>query len=327
MKYDFITVGGATEDISLYTEEAKMIDNRQDILAQRLMAFEYGAKLRIDKTFSSFGGGAANAAVCLSRLGLRTASIVAIGDDERGHKIRENFRTHKVDISLLQVKPKQISGFTVFIMGKDKEHVGFSSRGTNQDLKIGNKEIAAMDRSGMVYLTSLSGSWKTLLKAIFTTKAKIAWNPGHIQLHAGFSAIGKYLRRTDVLTLNKDEAIELAMSGLKDKANTKELGRTKNLLSIIHSYGPRIVIVTDGERGADVYDGQNYYHQDVIKAKRIVDTTGVGDAFGSSFCAGLRLYEEDIAKSLYLAAKNTSSVIAKQGAQNGLLELRQIQFK
>ena len=32
MKYDFITVGGATEDITFYTSEGVLIDNKGDIL-------------------------------------------------------------------------------------------------------------------------------------------------------------------------------------------------------------------------------------------------------------------------------------------------------
>lgn len=34
-----------------------------------------------------------------------------------------------------------------------------------------------------------------------------------------------------------------------------------------------------------------------------MNTTGVGDAFGSSFAAGMKLYQGDIAKSLLLGAK------------------------
>jgi hypothetical protein len=38
-----------------------------------------------------------------------------------------------------------------------------------------------------------------ILKKVFGTKSKIVWNPGHIQLHAGYKAIGKYLKKTDIL--------------------------------------------------------------------------------------------------------------------------------
>jgi sugar/nucleoside kinase (ribokinase family) len=325
MRYDFITIGGTTEDITFYTDEAIMVDNRENILAQKLMAFEYGAKLKIDKAHSTFGGGASNAAVCLSRLGFKVAAMVAVGDDERGRRIRDNFESQGVDTSAMQVLAKEQTGFTFFVVGRDKEHVGFSNRAANQKLSVGPAELELIDSAEWIYMTSLSGNWKSVLNNVFKTKAKIAWNPGHIQLHAGFKAIGRYLKRVEVLTVNKDEAIELVVTNPKfrDKDN-RFLNRIKNLLEVIHSYGSRIVVVTNGKHGADVFDGEKFYHQDILPEKKRLDTTGVGDAFGSTFCAGLKLYNYDIAKAMRLAVKNTSSLITKQGAQNGLISKKDI---
>ena len=83
-------------------------------------------------------------------------------------------------------------------------------------------------------------------------------------------------------------------------------------------------MITNGKNGADAYNGKKFYHQDIVKEKAKMDTTGVGDAFGSTFVAGLNLYDGDIQKSMRLAVKNTSHVIAKQGAQNGLISKKDI---
>ena len=53
MKNDFITIGGATEDITFYTTEGVVIDNSKDLLRQKLLAFEYGAKIKIDAAYST----------------------------------------------------------------------------------------------------------------------------------------------------------------------------------------------------------------------------------------------------------------------------------
>jgi len=319
-KYDFITIGGTTEDITLYTNEAKMIENREDVLAQKLMAFEYGAKLKIDKSYSTFGGGASNAAVCLSKLGFKVSTIVAIGDDNRGKSILDNFKNHKISVSLIKKIRNIVTGFTFFIVGRDKEHVGFSNRAANTKLSISSKDVKEMNKAEWVYLTSLSGKWREILRDIFKTSSKIAWNPGHIQLHAGFKAIGKFLKKTEMLTINKDEAIELVVSNpeFKDK-DIEFLNNIPNLLKIISSYGPKIVVITNGKYGAYAYDGQKQYYQKVIKEKRRIDTTGVGDAFGSTFVAGLHFFKGDIKKAMLLSAYNTAAVIGQQGAQNGSL--------
>lgn len=320
MKYDFITLGGTTEDITFYTNEAVMLDNKKDVLMQKLMAFEYGAKLRIDKSYSTFGGGASNAAVCLSKLGLKVAALVAVGDDNRAKDIIVNFKKNKVNTNLIQRVKGIETGFTFFIVGKDKEHVGFSNRAANAKLSITVKELKNLDEAKWVYMTSLSGDWKNILKNVFKTKAKIAWNPGHIQLHAGFKAIGKYLKNTDILTVNKDEAIELVTTNPKYKnRDLKFLNDIKNLLQVIYEYGPKIVVITNGKYGADAYDGEKMYHQDIIKENKRVDTTGVGDAFGSTFVAGIELFKGDIRQAMLMCVTNTASLIGEQGAQNGLL--------
>lgn len=319
-KYDFITIGGTTEDITFYTDEAIMINNKHDLLAQKLIAFKYGAKIGIKKSFSTFGGGASNAAVCLAKLGYNVAAIVAIGDDYRGKGIIENFNKKKVNTNFVQLIKDVETGFTFFIVGKDKEHVCFSNRAANEKIKISEKEIAEMDKAKWVYLTSLSGRWQEILKNVFKAKAKIVWNPGHIQLHAGLKALEKYLAKTEILTLNKDEAIELVFSDPKHKdKDSGFLNNIQNLIKIIKSYGPKIAVITNGKYGAYAFDGDKIYFQGILHSQKPVDTTGVGDAFGSTFAAGIELFQGDIKKAMYASVKNTASVIGTQGAQNGLL--------
>ncbi len=326
MKYDVITIGGATEDITFYTKEGILIDNKKDILRQKLLAFEYGAKIQIDKAYSTFGGGAANAAVCLSHLGFNVASLVAIGDDGRGGLIERNLKKHGVDISLAQ-KIKDIeSGFSFLLVGQSNEHIVFSNRAANTKLQITKDGLENIKNTYWIYMTSVYGEWRDTLEKIFSvTGVKIAWNPGHIQLNSGIRAIGKYFSKIKVLIINKDEAIELVISDEQYKnKNLKFLNNIKNLLTIIHNLGAEIVIITNGKHGADAYNGNKFYHQDILQEKKREDTTGVGDAFGSTFVAGLELYNGDIKKAMRLSARNTASVIGQQGAQNGLLTKKDI---
>lgn len=326
MKHDFVTVGGATEDITFYTKEGVLFDNHKDVLRQKLIAFEYGAKIRIDKAHSTFGGGAANAAVCLSRLGFRVASAVAVGQDIRGEKVVNNLSQQGVDVEYVQKEKDTESGFSFILMGPGHEHVVFSNRAANKKLSPEKKRLNAISRAKWVYMTSLSGEWKQVLKNIFSVNGpKIAWNPGHIQLNAGLGVLGKYLKLTSMLCVNKDEALELVVSDKKYKnKDSGFLNNANNLLKILKEWVPGVLVITSGKDGADAFDGENFYHQDIITEKRRVDTTGVGDAFGSTFTAGLELFGGDIEKAMYLGVKNTASVIGEQGAQNGLLEKKDL---
>lgn len=325
-KYDVITIGGATEDITFYTDEGLLVANRKDVLRQKLLAFEYGTKIKINNSRYTFGGGAANTAVSLARLGLCTASLVSVGMDDRGKRIIKNLKKQKVDTSFVQRSKDSETGFSFIIVGQGNEHVVFSNRAANEDLRVESYQLNFLENTNWLYLASLSGDWKGVLKNIFSIKdVKIVWNPGHAQLMSGIASLGKYLKKTEVLILNKDEAIELVVSHRKYKKKTaKFLNNIENLIKILKSFGPSIVVVTNGRYGASAFDGKKIYRQTIIKEKNKKDTTGVGDAFGSSFVAGLEIYNGNIKKAMHLGARNSASVITKQGAQNGLMVKRDI---
>lgn len=326
MKHDFITIGGVTEDITFYTNEGVLINNKQNLTKQKLLAFEYGAKIKVDRSFSSFGGGAANAAVCFARLGFQSACLASIGEDSRGQTILDNFKEQGVDVFLIQKTKKAETGFSFLLVGSGNEHICFSNRAANNELRITNYELRILQNAKWIYLTSLSSHWPKILDKVFSVAGpKITWNPGYRQILAGAKVLKKYFKRTDCLVVNKDEAIGIVMSDRKYKnKGSSFLNNIKNLLSVLASYGPKIVVITNGRFGANAIAQGAIYYQPIIKETKRVDTTGVGDAFGSSFIAGLELYQEDLKRSLKLAARNSAAEISQQGAQNGLLRKKDI---
>jgi ribokinase len=320
MKYDVLTIGGVVEDISFHTNEGIIIDNKKDLLRQKLLAFEYGAKIKIDKVDMTFGGGAANAAVCFSRLGLKTACLASIGADERGKRLLNNFQKEKVATGFIHKSKSLETAYSFILVGPSNEHIVFSNRGANQDLKIASTK--KLDEAKCIFVSSLSGNWRKDLTKIFKIKkAKIAWNPGHRQLIGGIKILKPFLAKTNVLIVNKDEALEICLpTGLCEGQGNTCVNDSEYLLKILKSFGPKIVVITEGAKGAKCYDGQKIYTQKAVK-KKVLNTTGVGDAFGSSFVAGLELYKGDIVKSLKLAALNSASVVSHLGAQTGLIKL------
>ncbi len=331
-KFDIITVGGAVRDITFYTDEGELIRNRKDPTKQSLLAFEYGAKIRLKKVHFSFGGGATNAGVCFSRLGLKTASIIKIADDDHGKAIAENLKKQGVDTRFIQYCKKYPSGFSFILEDENtKEHIVFSFRGANETLSLAPKDLAGK-RTAWIYSSSISkDNWGPVADAILAKvkkdKVKWAWNPGNKQLSAGKKGLKKYLEHLEVLSLNKDECIELAMSDPQyKKKGAKFLNNVDNLLHILYDWGPKNVLLTDGRNGAYVYNGKAIFYSggNLSKPK---DTTGAGDSFSSSFVGGLFIFKGDIERALRLAKMNASSVVSKVGAQNGLLTIKELKKK
>jgi sugar/nucleoside kinase (ribokinase family) len=323
--YDAITIGGATRDIMFYTDEATVMPNpMKDATRQKLVCFEFGAKISIEGSYFTLGGGGNNAAVAFSRLGMKTATALAIGDDDNGQAVMENLKKNKVDTKFVQKIKNKKTGFSfILTLDKEKERTIFLYRGANDELKF--RAPSSEIRAEWFYVSSLPGkNWQNILNKVLR-RGRLAWNPGANQIKAGKKNLIKFMLRTEVLIVNKDEAIELILSDEKYQDKQADfLNQPKNLLLALKEWGPKIVVVTDGKNGAYVYDGQNINYLPVVKlGKDAVDLTGVGDAFGSSFVAGLEIYNGDIEKSLRLALVNSASVTTEIGAQNRLLTLKE----
>jgi ribokinase len=314
MKFDIITVGGSTEDISIITKEGVLIKNKKDAFRQELLAYEYGAKIKVHNSFVNFGGGASNSAVNFAVQGLKSACITAIGDDDRGRRVIENFKKRKVDVSLAKKIKNKETGFSFILLNPEK--IVFSCRGANDELCLSNNDLKIIKETGFVYLTSLGGKWDKVLKDLFLCGTKIAWNPGGEQIKKA-DKIKKYLKKTFVFFVNKDEAIEIAARNAKKRIPGKKINNIDFLLKEIKSYGPEIAVITDGKNGAFAYDGKKRYYQPIVKENKRLDATGVGDAFNSTFISSL-FVSDDIQEAMKAGVKNTASVIAYSGAQNGL---------
>lgn len=327
MIYDFITVGGTTRDISFFTDQGILIKNRRDIRHQNVLAFESGAKIKVDKFYYSYGGGAANTAVCLANLGFKTACLAPIGSDEDGQLIAKNLQKRGVDIRLIQKVEREDSGASFVLISPTGERIIFAQRGANNKLRISPKQLSNLRQTKNIYIASLSGNWLTEIKKIFSlvkvNGPRIFWNPGMTQYLQGVKKIAPYLKKVSVLASNKDEAIELVMTSSWHKhLGHKFLNNPENLIKIIHSFGPRVVVITLGSSGVIAYDGQKIYRRAIIEKRKPVDTTGVGDIFNSSFAAGMVLFSNNINKSLELGLLNTAAKVAHIGAQNGLIKYR-----
>jgi len=318
--FDVVTVGGAARDITFYTKEGKLVAQMKDPLRQKLLGFEYGAKINIEKSFQTFGGGAANAAVALARLGLKTAAIARVGKDEDGRAVVANLVKNKIDTKFVQIDPVAKTGFSFIVtFGPEVEHTAFLFRGANNNLKLAVRDLKF--KTNWFYVASLSGEgWRSALDSVVAKKeTRLAWNPGNKQLATGLSGLKKYMAKTAIFFVNKDEAIELVMSLPKyKKASTAWLNQPKNLFGVLAEFCPGILVITDGAKGAYIYLRGKIYHQ-VSLSKRVVDTTGAGDAFCSSFLAGYIRYCGNVLKAAKLAALNSAYNLTGIGAQEPLL--------
>ncbi|MCX6784581.1 MAG: carbohydrate kinase family protein [Candidatus Komeilibacteria bacterium] len=317
-QYKILTIGGATQDIMFYTDAGRTIRQNQE----ELTAFSYGSKVAAKEILYTFGGGAANTAVSFARLGFETGTLFCLRDDQIGQMIILHLNKEGVDTSLLQYTDKAYSAFSLVVTpGQSKDHIIFLNRGANLFFKLSTKVLSQI-KTDWIYLSSLVGAGqasnvKTIFGYLKNKPTKLAWNPGVEQLALGQKYFKDLLPKVTVFIINQEEAEELVLGCAKIGTPIKDL------LIKIKAWGPKYVAISCGARGAYVYDGQKiYYHKKLLGTA--VNTTGAGDAFGSSLVAGLEHFNGDINKALRLAMLRSGNVVRHVGAQVGLLTDKEV---
>lgn len=326
IKLDILTIGGATRDITFYTKEGEIVKGK-DLTEQKMIAFDYGAKMVIDEVYYTAGGGACNTAIGLSKLGLKTGIISALGKDDNGHDVLAELNKNKVDTSMVRIINGAKTAFSFVVnLEKSKEHILFTYRGASTLLET-PKSILAKVQPKWIYITSLSEkNWKKDLDMIFTYAMdkgiKTVWNPGNKQFQAGFKELARYLSMADVFIVNRDEATELVSSAINSKKD-KRLKDIKFLFNELKNAGVNIAVITDGPNGAYGYDEEIFYAP-IYKEVARINTAGVGDAFGSAFLAGY-IYKQNIVDALKWGIINSAFTTSQVGAHKGLLKKGQIE--
>lgn len=226
------------------------------------------------------GGSAANTIYALAQLGLRAGFLGAVGDDDAGRTLLESFRSVGVDTSGIVIKPKAKTGRVLGFIDAQGRRTLYIEPGANSLLRKADVDFSYVARARWVHLSSFVGEeqWAIqceLVRAL-SPKTLVSFAPGRLLVRRGLRTLFPVLKRTRVLFLNRRE--------LKLLVHTDELEiGTQSLLKA----GPQIVAVTLGAEGSYVTDGKHTYRVEAPRVRKVIDTTGAGDAFAAGFLYGL----------------------------------------
>ena len=308
--YDVVTMGSATQDVFVKTN-TELVTIRHAGEQEELLAFPLGTKILINETQSMIGGGGTNSATTFARQDLATGFLGKVGDDPAGRAVLDFLLKER--IAFLGDTGDQ-TGYSVILDSQEDDRTILTFKGCNDELdKESIAHRLAMLETKWLYCSSmLKTSYATMLAVMRTVKerdGRVAFNPSTYQAKQGIGALQAAFDHTDVLILNREEAGLLVGHQSTD---------VKELLRVLGAAGPEIVIITDGERGAWLYNHETFLAVRPAMTKPIVETTGAGDAFGSGFIAGLAR-NLPVEKALLLAMLNAEHVIAEYGAKNHIL--------
>lgn len=255
-----------------------------------------------------FGGKGSNQAVMAARLGAQVSVLVKLGRDVFGENTLQNYRDHDIDVTHVMFDDERFSGVAPIAV---EDATGQNSiivvPGANEGLSIEDvRQAAPAIAEADVLICQLEIPIQSTLEAFRLAKqgaATTILNPA-----PALPLPDDLLRLTDILVPNEVEAA--MMVGTPISSLEEGLAAAQGFLE----RGPKIVVITMGERGAVFAEVGTAPQHVPIEAVQAVDTTGAGDAFVGSLAyfvaLGLTL-EDAISRSCAIASRS----VLKRGTQ------------
>lgn len=312
---EFLAVGDITTDAFIRLKEAHINCKINTNACEICLSFGDKVPFEYVKVVKAVGN-SANAAVTAARLGLRTALASDIGNDANGNECVEELKKNNVGTQFMHRHGDKPTNYH-FVLWYDVDRTILVNH-VEYDYKLAKFGNAPR----WIYLSSLaSNSLNYHLEFADYLKKnpaiKLAFQPGTFQMKLGVKQLRDMYARTEVFIVNVEEAQRILATDSRD---------IKELLSELQAYGPKIVLITDGPKGAYMLDGQHFYFMPIYPdPKPPLERTGCGDSFAATFVSALQMGKSPL-EALVWAPVNPMSVIQYVGAQEGLLDRAHLEW-
>ncbi|MFV8338133.1 carbohydrate kinase family protein [Flavobacterium sp. LB3P21] len=257
------------------------------------------------------GGAPLNVALRMNSLGVETAMISRVGEDENGEDILSFLSSQEITTDLIQVTKEYKTG-AVNVMINEKGNASYdilypSAWDKILETEIMNKVISEADVfvfGSLICRDEVSRI--TLLNLLDKAKYKVL----DANLRAPYyttEILNNLMQKADFIKLNDEELREISRE-LRSPYNSFE----QNIKFIAEKTNTKQVCVTKGEFGAVLYYNDKFYYNSGYFVK-VVDTVGAGDSFLASLLIRL-LRGKSPQKALNYACAVGALVAGQEGA-------------
>lgn len=264
-----------------------------------------GEDVTAKSSIQSVGGCAFNVADVLDKLNLKFDLMIPIGNGDIANIIKKEMLRKNYYINL--IKDGIDNGYCLSIVENTGERTFITMPGIETKMKKSFFNEYNIIDYDYIYISGYEaeGENGSILLNILKKKkssARVIFDTGPRTSFIDKSIMKELLKQNTILTINKQEIIEIAQND-----NIIEAGKQLNSLT------REPVIITLGKDGAILVNEKNDI--EIISGFKVSvkDTIGAGDAHTGGIIAGL-ICNLSLKKSIYLANKIASFVVSKQGA-------------
>ncbi len=314
-KIDVLAIGDIVIDAFIKLKDAHVHCNIDKEGCE--LCLRFGDKIPYESvTVVPSVGNSPNAAVSAARLGLKSALMTNLGDDQHGKDCLAVLEKEKVDTTFVKTNPGKNTNYH-YVLWYDIDRTILVKHQSYERSLLNLEEYFP----SWIYLSSMGEDSLDFHKEILNylknhENVKLAFQPGTFQIKLGKEVLKEIYARTEIFFCNLEEAERIL--GIENK----------DILTLskgIHALGPKIVSISDGGNGAYVYIDDELWHIPIYKDEiPPLERTGAGDAFSSTITCALALGKTPL-EALAWGPINSMSVIQKIGAQEGLLSREKLE--
>lgn len=232
-------------------------------------------KMRATASKSAGGGPVATGLVAASKLGVETAYIGVLSDDNGGKFLKEDFLKYGVGTELIEVKSGYRSFASVLWLCADSAtRTCVFDKGDLPPLELSDAQKQAVREAEILMVDG--NEMDAAVEA-----AKIARENGTRVLYdcgGLYDGVERLLALTDIMIPSEEFSL-----GITGCTTAKEAAK-----KLYETYHPEVVVITQGKKGGILYNGNDIIDYPIYPAE-VVDSNGSGDVFHGAFAAAVSM--------------------------------------
>ncbi len=249
-----------------------------------------------------FGGCAGNIAYALHQLGGVALPVAAVGPDARDYM--ERFTAMGIDTSLIMVRPDNFTALCTILTDKINNQINGFHPGAMSEAHLNDIPTRADAKIGIISPDGKEAMW-VHAHQFKAAGVPFIFDPGQQLPMFNGEEHRELIHMADYVAVNDYEGAMLSE-------------RTGWSLADM-SHHVKGLIVTLGEQGCDIWVQGQKTRVAPVKALKVVDPTGCGDAFRAALLFGIE-NGWDLVRSCQLGNQVGAFKIAHRGCQNYQLD-------
>ena len=294
---------------------------------------QVGAKLEDTQSFRKYvGGSATNVAVGTARLGVKTAMLTRVGDEQMGRFVRQSLADVGVDVTCVRFDPGRLTPFVLLAVRESEGFPRIFVYQDSADMAVGREDVDPefIASAGALLVTGTHFSKPVTREASFEAVraakeagTRIAFD---LDYRPVFWGVASHQQGGEMF-VESAEVTEIYRSALADcdlVVGTEEEIRiaggateTRGALLNIRELSRATIVLKTGAMGATVFEGG--IPDDLDDGTRVpgfpvevLNSVGAGDAFMSGFLRGW-LRDESVERCLTLGNACGAIVVSRHG--------------